>query len=466
MKFFTIISASVLFFSFHAFSAQVPLTAVSNISFVQNNEKIYATYDLAGDASARILLVGSVEGGKPEKLQIRSVSGDVGHGVEPGPGKMLEWAYLEDYPDGLEGLSLDLNVISGGSSYSVIPVHGRLGVEVVRSVFADCLEKAATAKPSAVIIDIDSPGGSAGEMEGMVDELDLWRSANPDIKVAALIRSEAMNAAALFAIAVGRVHLFPGAVVGCQPPPSPRVDGEEEVAWIEYVYSVDLHEKIRAMAKKNGFDPFLTTAMVRHRKPLCFMRGTENQQVEIIEISRKELQSSNPGCFLSIDVADRLKLVGSEAVEVGLAGAVVNDYDELGTKLGFELWIEDPARPGVLAVEHAVKAVQASADYKGFVSIIDKAMAEFENPEGFTLELAKSLMGEIRYGAENIKELEKMFPFLQESVKVDFPEGISAIKDICEPCLVMAAKAEKEKAGSTVRQSGRTQSKRGRRRRG
>ncbi|MEM8600723.1 MAG: hypothetical protein AAGF99_12450 [Bacteroidota bacterium] len=66
--------------------------------------RIYIVYDLVGDSEVitgfEITAAVSLDGGATF-VPLRAVIGDVGSGIEPGPGKEIVWTVQEDLPDGV-----------------------------------------------------------------------------------------------------------------------------------------------------------------------------------------------------------------------------------------------------------------------------------------------------------------------------------------------------------------------------
>lgn len=86
--------------------------AVRNTNFRQEGTQIIVTYDLIGskeeEYEATLLL--STSGGRAFDYEPQAISGAVGGGIAPGPGKRVAWNVLEDFPDGLQSQNVQLKV--------------------------------------------------------------------------------------------------------------------------------------------------------------------------------------------------------------------------------------------------------------------------------------------------------------------------------------------------------------------
>jgi len=335
--------------------------------------------------------------------------------------------------------------------YTVLPLHGRFGVEISRAVFGECLPHIGEAPGAVLVLEIDSPGGASLEMEDMLDDLYAWREAHPAVKIVTLVRHQALNAAALFALAGGPVFMVGEATLGGQLSPPGAL--EEQFTWIEYRYPPRIPYTVRSLAEKNGIDPEFVTAMVPHSKTLCWVKDPELPRWKVIQQETKAGTGDKLNCLLSVSSEERLQLVGEKAVELGLASAVVEDYEDLGRVLGLGGWREINTGIREAAFRHAERGREALGEYESLAAAIYDRMGEFEIPEGLSLALAEEWVQEIAYYASAIQELLEVHHFLAAKVETDFPEGIAAIKDICAPCLAIVAQAETDREAAATREN-------------
>ncbi len=78
--------------------------AVRNVRLSQEDGRVVVAYDLAGTAKKySVSLLLSIDGGRNFLPLPQRVAGDVGKDIQPGAGKEMTWAALEDFPQGLAG---------------------------------------------------------------------------------------------------------------------------------------------------------------------------------------------------------------------------------------------------------------------------------------------------------------------------------------------------------------------------
>lgn len=156
------------------------------------------------------------------------------------------------------------------------------------------LREAQRAGASAVILDIDTPGGRVDAAERIADAV-----SDASVPVYAYVNRRAFSAGALVSLAARRVYMRPGAVIGAATP----VVGTGEKAPEKIVSA--MRSEMRALAEARGLDPRIAEAMV-------------DEDIEI------------PGV---IEAGKLLTLTAEEAVKVGYAEEV-EDWDALVEAVG------------------------------------------------------------------------------------------------------------------------------------
>jgi membrane-bound serine protease (ClpP class) len=131
-----------------------------------------------------------------------------------------------------------------------IPITGTIENGLAPYV-ARALREARAADASAVLLDIDTPGGRVDAAQRIVDAV---RSA--DVPVYAYVNPRALSAGALVALAADSIFMRPGAVLGAATP----VDGQGTKASEKYVSA--MRAEFRALAEERGLDPRVAEAMV------------------------------------------------------------------------------------------------------------------------------------------------------------------------------------------------------------
>ncbi len=131
-----------------------------------------------------------------------------------------------------------------------VPVTGviELGLApfIERSV-----KEAAAAGASAIVLDIDTPGGRVDAAERIADAL-----ADSEVPVYSLVNRRAFSAGALIALSTSRIYMRPGSVIGAATP----VDGAGNKAPEKIVSA--MRSEMRALAEARGLDPTVAAAMV------------------------------------------------------------------------------------------------------------------------------------------------------------------------------------------------------------
>lgn len=108
-------------------------TQVENVRFQDLGETVLIQYDLDGraDKKYKITLSLSDDSGISFTIKPRSLSGDAGKNIKPGPGKKINWYYKEDFPNGLTGsgfvFAVDAELQKGGKTWVYVLATGAAG---------------------------------------------------------------------------------------------------------------------------------------------------------------------------------------------------------------------------------------------------------------------------------------------------------------------------------------------------
>ena len=266
------------------------------------------------------------------------------------------------------------------ASYYVIPVNGEIGIdrEVRAELIEHMLQDAEARKVAAVVVEIDSPGGEAGETKQIVDLL-----AAVDWAPTMAIVHNAGGAAAVVSTACKHIYMAKRGSIGAsasvtqdssaQPEEGrrggPQFDydqswkpanfetlSRDEKEFLErrhhewLVFRSRLEAVVvsmpcartpqdtgemqsywraqgRAIAEDNGHTPLLVDGMIN-----------PGIQLSLVDSDGKKEVVQGPGGRLIKSPGQTLVLTASEAVEYGLAEAIVADCDELGQQLGTPGW--------------------------------------------------------------------------------------------------------------------------------
>lgn len=213
-----------------------------------------------------------------------------------------------------------------GAPYVVLPLRGAIGEDVTADALRAGLDQARAANPKIVILAIDSPGGSIGEMWQMTD---LLIDASRDMQIIAYVKS-AYSAAAVVAMCCKQVYMKPEGVIGAAVPFKMTENGPADV---DAKFRSAIQAKIRA-----------TTAQGEHADLL--IRGMSEADLEIYltqENNQPVLKTEGPGKLIKAK-GQILTLTADEAVECGLAKISPNMSD-LGSQVAGGAWYEVSHRP-------------------------------------------------------------------------------------------------------------------------
>jgi len=156
------------------------------------------------------------------------------------------------------------------------------------------LQEAAEQGASAVVLDMDTPGGRVDAAERIADAI-----ADAPVPVYTLVNRRAFSAGALIALATRGIYMRPGSVIGAATP----VDGSGQKAPEKIVSA--MRSEMRALAEARGLDPRIAEAMV-------------DEDVEIEGV---------------VEAGKLLTLTTEEAVSLGYAREIA-DIEALVAELG------------------------------------------------------------------------------------------------------------------------------------
>ena len=135
----------------------------------------------------------------------------------------------------------------------VVPVTGVIELGLAPSI-ERALREAEEEGATALVLDIDTPGGRVDAAERIGDAI-----ADADVPVYAYINRRALSAGALISLATDGILMRPGSVIGAATP----VDGSGQKASEKIVSA--MRSEMRALAEAAGLDPTVAEAMVDER---------------------------------------------------------------------------------------------------------------------------------------------------------------------------------------------------------
>lgn len=257
-----------------------------------------------------------------------------------------------------------------GPVYYVIPLRGKVGVTIVASVLEKSLADAATRNPSAVILQIDSPGGLIQEVENLIDVIEKHKK---KVKIVVWTK-EALSAAAITALSVDDIYVQKGATFGAATAWRMTPRGTPE-AVAEKMASI-WRARGRSAAELGNHSPLLAESMIDPSKPLYL--GTENGKPAIFD-------ENKTGSTLFKEPGKILALTAREAVACGLAKGIADSPAELGQALGFANWKECQGVAVELANWWEQRVDAADKNWKATMGRLDESMrsARSADPGGY-----------------------------------------------------------------------------------
>ena len=206
----------------------------------------------------------------------------------------------------LLGLGLHVAPVSRAqdSAGSVLVVQIRDEIDLgLAPYLARVLEQAKREQASAVVLEIDTPGGRLDAALQMRDAL-----LGSPVRTIAFVNRNAFSAGALLAIAANEVYMAPGAVIGAATP----VTGTGEAADEKVISAV--RTTFKSTAESRGRDPRIAEAMV---DPSIEIEGLVNRG-QLLTLTTTEAQARG---YADRVTADRHELL----LAAGLVGAAIQE---------------------------------------------------------------------------------------------------------------------------------------------
>jgi len=242
---------------------------------------------------------------------------------------------------------------AAGPTYYVIPLHGEVGVTVLASALDKSLADAVERKPTAVILDIDSPGGLVEEAKKIMEVIHRY---NKQVRIIALANQD-LSAAAILSLSCKEIYVKAtgtiGAAVAFNPANlnlPPKLEEKMLSAW---------RAVARNSAEEGGHEPLLAEAMVDN-----------SIELHLETVGGKPVVKEGPGDRTLCHKGRVLTLSSHEAAECGLAAGQADDFAAVGQALKMGNWTECQG----LGVPLAAFLPQRAQAFK---SDLDEVAAEF-----------------------------------------------------------------------------------------
>ena len=207
--------------------------------------------------------------------------------------------------------------------YYLLPLHGEVGTQITADLVSKAIEDTRKRNLlSALILEIDSPGGSIADVERIVQLIGEVRG----LRVIACVRN-AISAAAPIAMACREIYIAPSGSIGgavvfrMGPTGTPEmVDEKLRSIW---------RAVCRSAAEVGGHSPLLAQGMVETDIELSVVEK-DGKQVVVEGVQGKPLKARGKV----------LTLTAQEAIACGLANGEFKNYPSLGQTLGLAGWRE------------------------------------------------------------------------------------------------------------------------------
>lgn len=162
----------------------------------------------------------------------------------------------------------------------VIPIEGEVN-EAQFYFLRRILKDAETDKASAIILDMNTPGGALDATEKIVQAL-----LKTDIPTYTFVNTDAGSAGALIALATKNVYMAPVSAIGAA---APVLSGGQEVPETMNAKMVSFYSGyFRSVAEQNGYNPNLVDAFMNINKEVKIGDRVLNPEGAVLTLSSKE----------------------------------------------------------------------------------------------------------------------------------------------------------------------------------
>jgi membrane-bound serine protease (ClpP class) len=214
----------------------------------------------------------------------------------------------------------------GGKKVFVLPIEGPIDKGMLY-VFRRAFTEAERAKPDAIIIELNTPGGALSETREIIDWIRSQKKRTP---VYAFVNTEAISAGSIISLSTDAIYMAPTSSIGDAMPIMIGAGGSVKEMDKDYKEKIRSYVRgwVRGLAQENGYNQDLAESMVDPDKEfkvgdrvVCakgkLLTLTSNEAVEVIPPNTKPLLAT----AIVKDLPDLL-------TKVGLPGAKVIRFQE------------------------------------------------------------------------------------------------------------------------------------------
>jgi ATP-dependent protease ClpP protease subunit len=232
--------------------------------------------------------------------------------------------------------------------FFVIPVKGTFGTDVTGELLEKCLTMAKYRKPAAVILEVNSPGGSVRELQRLIKVLEKFK----DMRIVAYVE-KAHSAAAILSMACKEIVMGPKATIGGAKVFQLDVFGIPSN--IEEKFASILRAEFRSAVKRAGHNHLFLKAMMDERTVLSLKTGKDGPVV--VEGSSKDTEIIKRR-------GEILTMTTDEAMKWGLAAGSAESAKTSNKVLGIAKWTEQRNNSQKLFAKWKKELADAEAEYK------------------------------------------------------------------------------------------------------
>jgi ATP-dependent protease ClpP protease subunit len=282
-------------------------------------------------------------------------------------------------------------------TYYVIPIKGEIGKDAQKETVKQGMRLAKNKNAGYIVFEIDSPGGSVAETEEILDMM----AEKSDQRHVAIV-TKALSSAAVLSMACPDIFVQRGATIGAAVPIS---SGPTPAPIEEKVLSA-----IRAMARSAAELGDHNTLLIQGMMEVDLELGVS------IKDGKPVVAAGHDGKVLKAK-GQILTLTAHEAVDCGLARAVVSDEAGIGKSLGLARWTNVTGNGKVVAEGHS-RRDRAKADRAAYMENVKPQL------EKINLDLEKT-NADLQAAEANKALLNKQYDAEQNSAKAQFDQAMA-----------------------------------------
>ncbi|MCK5100281.1 MAG: ATP-dependent Clp protease proteolytic subunit, partial [Desulfobacteraceae bacterium] len=206
----------------------------------------------------------------------------------------------------------------------IIPVAGKVG-PAMATFIKRAVAEAKQENAKIIIFEINTFGG---RVDSALEIVDTLLTVDKDVSIA-YVKSKAISAGALIALASGRLYMKKGTTIGDCAPITYSKEGVQEMG---EKFQSPLRAKFRALAKRNGFSERLAESMVSKDKEI--VRVTKDNEFHYFGKEEfNEFSEDKKALYHSLKTVvkkgELLTMDDTEAKELSFSKASVKDLDQL-----------------------------------------------------------------------------------------------------------------------------------------